>query len=40
MAMACALVGLSVPGISIADAGCVSKSFPGYFALLAGLGSV
>ncbi|MCH8879481.1 MAG: 3-phosphoshikimate 1-carboxyvinyltransferase [Planctomycetes bacterium] len=37
MAMAFALVGLSAPGVSIGDPGCVSKSFPGYFALLASL---
>jgi len=40
MAMAFALVGLSAPGIAIRDPSCVSKSFPGYFALLASLGSV
>ncbi|MCH8968479.1 MAG: 3-phosphoshikimate 1-carboxyvinyltransferase, partial [Planctomycetes bacterium] len=37
MAMAFALVGLSAPGIAIGDPGCVSKSFPAYFALLASL---
>ena len=37
MAMAFALVGLSASGVAIADPGCVSKSFPGYFALLASL---
>lgn len=31
MAMSFALAGLRVPGVVIADAGCVSKSFPGYF---------
>ncbi len=39
MAMAFALVGLSAPGIAIGDPECVSKSFPGYFALLANLGN-
>jgi 3-phosphoshikimate 1-carboxyvinyltransferase len=37
MAMAFALIGLSAPGVSIGDPGCVSKSFPSYFALLASL---
>lgn len=39
MAMAFALVGLRVPGIQIADPGCVAKSFPNYFATLAQLQS-
>ncbi len=34
MAMSFALLGLRVPGISIADPGCVAKTFPGYFAVL------
>lgn len=38
MAMAFALLGLRVPGIRIADPGCVGKTFPGYWAMLAGLG--
>ena len=37
MAMAFALVGLSASGVAIDDPDCVSKSFPGYFALLASL---
>jgi 3-phosphoshikimate 1-carboxyvinyltransferase len=39
MAMAFALVGLRVPGVRIADPGCVAKTFPGYFDVLAGLGA-
>ena len=31
MAMSFALLGLAVPGIRIADPGCVAKTFPGYF---------
>jgi 3-phosphoshikimate 1-carboxyvinyltransferase len=31
MAMAFALIGLRVPGVSIQDPGCVSKTFPDYF---------
>jgi 3-phosphoshikimate 1-carboxyvinyltransferase len=31
MAMSFALVGLRVPGVSIADPGCVGKTFPGYW---------
>jgi len=31
MAMSFALLGLVVPGIRIADPGCVAKTFPGYF---------
>jgi 3-phosphoshikimate 1-carboxyvinyltransferase len=34
MAMSFALLGLKVPGIKIADPGCVAKTFPGYFAAL------
>lgn len=34
MAMSFALLGLRVPGITIADPGCVTKTFPGYWALL------
>lgn len=34
MAMAFALIGLRVPGIEIADPGCVAKTFPGYFEAL------
>lgn len=34
MAMAFALLGLRVPGIRILDPGCVSKTFPGYWAML------
>lgn len=34
MAMSFALLGLVVPGIRIADPGCVAKTFPGYFATL------
>lgn len=37
MAMSFALVGLRVPGIRIADPGCVAKTFPGYFTVLDGL---
>jgi 3-phosphoshikimate 1-carboxyvinyltransferase len=32
MAMSFALVGLRVPGIRIADPGCVAKTFPDFFA--------
>jgi len=31
MAMAFSLIGLRVPGVTIADPGCVSKTFPNYF---------
>jgi 3-phosphoshikimate 1-carboxyvinyltransferase len=31
MAMSFALLGLAAPGISIADPGCVAKTFPGYW---------
>jgi 3-phosphoshikimate 1-carboxyvinyltransferase len=34
MAMSFALAGLCVPGIQIADPGCVDKTFPGYWDLL------
>jgi 3-phosphoshikimate 1-carboxyvinyltransferase len=34
MAMSFALLGLAVPGISIADPGCVAKTFPGYWDML------
>lgn len=37
MAMSFALLGLRVPGISIADPACVAKTFPGYFAALESL---
>jgi 3-phosphoshikimate 1-carboxyvinyltransferase len=37
MAMSFALLGLRVEGISIADPGCVAKTFPDYFAVLDGL---
>lgn len=37
MAMSFALAGLRAPGIEIADPGCVSKSFPDYFNVLASL---
>jgi 3-phosphoshikimate 1-carboxyvinyltransferase len=37
MAMAFALLGLRVPGIRIADPGCVGKTFPGYWMVLDGL---
>jgi 3-phosphoshikimate 1-carboxyvinyltransferase len=41
MAMAFSLIGLRVPGIVIADPGCVAKTFPDYFerldALVAGM---
>ncbi len=34
MAMSFALLGLRTPGLSIADPGCVAKTFPGYWGLL------
>lgn len=34
MAMAFALIGLRVPGVSIENPGCVSKTFPAYFSVL------
>lgn len=39
MAMSFALLGLRAPGITIADPGCVTKTFPGYFDLLEALRS-
>jgi 3-phosphoshikimate 1-carboxyvinyltransferase len=38
MAMAFSLVGLRVPGIEIVDPGCVSKTWPAFFDVLASLG--
>lgn len=38
MAMSFALAGLGTEGIVVRDAGCVSKSFPGFFDVLADLG--
>ncbi len=37
MAMAFAVTGLAVPGISILDPGCVTKTFPDYFRRLESL---
>jgi 3-phosphoshikimate 1-carboxyvinyltransferase len=37
MAMAFSLVGLRVPGIAIADPGCVAKTFPDYWSALESL---
>ena len=37
MAMAFSIIGLKVPGISIQDPGCVSKTFPDFFKVLARL---
>lgn len=37
IAMAFSLVGLRVPGVAIADPGCVAKTFPDYFALLSAI---
>lgn len=37
IAMAFALIGLRVPGVEIADPGCVAKTFPDFFARLEGL---
>jgi 3-phosphoshikimate 1-carboxyvinyltransferase len=34
MAMSFALVGLRVPGVEIADPGCVAKTFPSFFEVL------
>jgi len=34
VAMSFSLVGLRVPGVEIADPGCVAKTFPGYFEAL------
>jgi 3-phosphoshikimate 1-carboxyvinyltransferase len=36
MAMAFALAGLRVPGVTIQDPGCVAKTWPDYFSSLAG----
>jgi 3-phosphoshikimate 1-carboxyvinyltransferase len=38
MAMSFALAGLVADGVTIQDAGCVSKSFPTFFESLAALG--
>jgi len=35
--MSFALVGLRVPGVEIEDPGCVTKTFPGFWAALEGL---
>lgn len=37
MAMAFSMIGLKVPGITILDPGCVSKTFPGFYEVLAQL---
>lgn len=37
MAMSLALIGLRVPGTVILDPGCVAKTYPGYFTMLADL---
>ena len=37
MAMSLALPGLAVPGVVIRDPGCTAKTYPGFFADLAGL---
>ena len=39
MAMAFALIGLRIPGVTIDNPGCVSKTFPEYFTVLEGLRS-
>jgi 3-phosphoshikimate 1-carboxyvinyltransferase len=39
MAMSFALLGLRVPGVEIADPGCVTKTFPGFWEALDGLGA-
>lgn len=39
MAMSFALAGLRVAGLTIAEPGCVAKTFPGFWAALDGLGS-
>jgi 3-phosphoshikimate 1-carboxyvinyltransferase len=39
MAMSFALLGLRAPGIAIAEPGCVAKTFPGYWDVLASLGA-
>ena len=38
MAMSLALLGLRLDGVAIDDPGCVAKTFPGYWDMLAGLG--
>lgn len=38
MAMSFTVAGLAADGVVIKDAGCVSKSFPGFFDVLNGLG--
>jgi 3-phosphoshikimate 1-carboxyvinyltransferase len=38
VAMSLALIGTKVPGVVIQDPGCVSKTCPGYFEMLPGLG--
>ncbi len=40
LAMAFGLIGLRVPGVEIDDPDVVSKSWPGYWAMLGGLGLV
>ena len=40
MAMAFAIIGLRVPGISIAEPDCVAKTFPGFWTTLEGLGQI
>ena len=37
MAMAFALIGLRIPGVSVDDPSCVSKSFPEFFDVLGAL---
>jgi 3-phosphoshikimate 1-carboxyvinyltransferase len=37
IAMAFALAGLRIPGVAIQDPGCVAKTWPGYFSMLASL---
>jgi 3-phosphoshikimate 1-carboxyvinyltransferase len=37
MAMAFAILGLRIPGVTIKDPACVAKSFPGFFTVLEGL---
>ena len=39
MAMACALAGTRVPGVTILDPGCVAKTYPGFWTDLEGLRS-
>ena len=38
MAMSLALLGLRLENVAIEDPGCVAKTFPGYWAMLEGLG--